>query len=355
MHSTLHGHVVAKRADPLTIPELVAVSGVTGVCFGAFTQGSDASELLVPMEAGNVTAFLVPGSRLERSLDFLAFGVEQDSNFEDPCFPDDFDRMKQVVKMTLYPRDASGSTAFSSIARGLAAMLGGFYEIEGAYFTPEGGTLAVPKRNRRSKPAPPSAVRVAKRALILSALADQRRAWDTHDVETSVRSMVRVQRWIVSTGIGDELTPAEKEFVELLPATLKLRAWLRAEMEFEAVSVFAWALGLTPKPSPTERAAPALAMQLGLFEAAPALLKSATLRPVEEIAVFVAEHEAREVKAMEALARVPPAVSLDPRRAKTPFEEGERRMIAGVWHRAIEWLMGYSTSWADAAERRMMR
>ena len=354
MHKILNGHVVAKRVEPLTIPELVAVSGVADVCFGAFTRGADI-ELLVPMVAGNVTVFLVPESRLERSLDHLAFQVEQDTNFDDPCFPDRFDRMKQVLALRLHPHRAHGSTAFSSIARGLAAMLGGFYGIEGAYFTPEGETLAVPKRNRRTKLAPPSPVRVAKRALILSALADRRRAKDTHDMETSVRSMLRVQRWIEATGIADELTPAEKTFIELLPSTLQSRAWLRAELDFEAVSVFAWALGVTSKPSPTERAAPALAMQLGLFEPAPPLLSSAELRPAAEIAAFVAECEARDARASDAILRIPPAVALDPRRPPPSFEAGERMMIAGVWRRAIEWLLGYSTSYADAAERRMTR
>ena len=172
MHSFLKGHIFARRVAPLTIPELVAVSGIPDVCFGAFTKDEDI-ELLVLRPDGNISVHLIPTSRLPRALSWDAACAADESTFDDPRLPDDIFRTKQLLGLTLYAERSHGSSAFAALARGLTAMLGGFYEIEGAYFTPEGETLGVPKRAARSRPEPPSPARVAKRALVLCALAER--------------------------------------------------------------------------------------------------------------------------------------------------------------------------------------
>ncbi len=142
--------------------------------------------------------------------------------------PDDILRTKQLLGLTLYAERSHGSSAFAALARGLTAMLGGFYEIEGAYFTPEGETLGVPKRAARSRPEPPSPARVAKRALILCALAERWRALDTGDFKALEKIPPAVLLDPRGSGAEREARANAKRSV-MAPVCRRALRWLRGD------------------------------------------------------------------------------------------------------------------------------
>ena len=133
---------------------------------------------------------------------------------------------------------------------------------------------------------PPSAERVARRALVLAAVAargDVERRGATAD---NVRFQHDMLRWLDEAGAGSECEPHERRLLEAAIASLTPRDVVNASWNAEGMAVLAWALGraeLPPFDHPCRTAA--VAQALGFLQppqrSAPA---AASLREPQEIA-----------------------------------------------------------------------
>lgn len=145
------------------------------------------------------------------------------------------------------------------------------------------------------EPSPPSAERVARRALALVAVTV--RAYneaETHGTEAAGLHR-ELLNWVRDAGIEDELEgpdPSvprwvdERSVVMAPPGGLDAQAQTDASWRAEGLAVLAWALGLYELPAHDEPADPFTlweTLEDGDAAKARALLASATLRPREEI------------------------------------------------------------------------
>lgn len=148
----------------------------------------------------------------------------------------------------------------------------------------QGGTLP----DEDSLP-PPTAERVARRALSLAALCGrallEQEDHSDPDVEDTRR---RILRWVDEVGLGDEIEPDEWEVMQRPVGKLELRAALNAMWRLEGLAVLAWALGRLELPPHDQTVDPGtLLPAVGILNAnrAKALLAEPALRPADELKV----------------------------------------------------------------------
>src|SRR5262249_19666341 len=152
---------------------------------------------------------------------------------------------------------------------------------------------AMHEQSRRKPPGeanenaePPTAARVARRALALTcvtarAVLEQ----DAVDDLGSRGAHDRLLAWARDVGIEDELEPDEQEVLQRPPGKLDEQMQINSGWRLEGLVVLAWALGRFELPPHDQLVSmDPLWRSLGLFEAdAGALLANPTLRPDEEI------------------------------------------------------------------------
>ncbi len=258
--------------------------------------------------------------------------------------PDDLRRTKQLLALTGFCdreiREA-GRARLLALAQAIAARIGGLASAEGAFFDAGGEPRATPKRRPAARAVPPAPVRVARRALIACALAERARTGRSSERALRVRAFAEIRAWVDAHGIAPELTPEERTHLDLLPACLGPLALDRAEGGYEAVGIFAWALGIAKLPRATELADPALAEKLGYRgDSRPSILDRPALRPHAEIVALVEQMK-----------------DADARRWARPMtyqlteEDKVFERIAEHRRRAARWLLGVTESYADASGR----
>ena len=138
-------------------------------------------------------------------------------------------------------------------------------------------------------PAPPSARRVAARAMALAAVV-----WRAHfevDLPDQPAASLKgqcdyVSNWLRGLGIASELEPTEYKFLQAPPGAIDHRLVLEAAWRCEGLAVLAWALGRFELPSYDEVVGPEPAQAsvgFGHVEVAREILDAASLRPRAEI------------------------------------------------------------------------
>ncbi len=134
-------------------------------------------------------------------------------------------------------------------------------------------------------PAPPDPQRVARRALVLSAIVC--RSNIDHDPANpdAIGLWDRLKSWIESLDVASEIEPAEKEMIYASLGTLEHKKRIRSEWHAEGLGILGWALRRFPFPKYDEMVDPyELADCLGfLSEDAGAIIQNAELRPREEL------------------------------------------------------------------------
>lgn len=135
---------------------------------------------------------------------------------------------------------------------------------------------------------PPSAQRVAARALALAAMVC-RSSLEADAGNTNAESVRGdVVAWIESVGVDAELEDPERTFLRAPLGTLPRQAVINASWQGEGMAVLAWALGRADLP-PTNAIvdSPTVGDQLGfLADAETSLLASPILRPASELEGF---------------------------------------------------------------------
>lgn len=137
------------------------------------------------------------------------------------------------------------------------------------------------------EPVPPLAVKVARRALALTAVAARATLeLDAEQLDSPEELRKRLTAWLESLDIGDELEPQEWKVLQRPVGTLEQQDFINAMWRVEGLAVLAWALGLCEMPPDDELVVPMeLYGSLGFLdtEAARAILASPELRPAAEL------------------------------------------------------------------------
>ncbi|HEX8697158.1 MAG TPA: DUF4272 domain-containing protein [Longimicrobium sp.] len=133
---------------------------------------------------------------------------------------------------------------------------------------------------------PPTAERVARRALALAAVTARAILEREARERGAAGKHQDLLGWVRETGVEDELEEYEREHLRQPPGRLDPRSQMNASWRLEGLAVLAWALGRFELPPHDELVDPdPLWKSLGLLDAgaARALLASPALRPREEI------------------------------------------------------------------------
>jgi hypothetical protein len=138
-------------------------------------------------------------------------------------------------------------------------------------------------------PQPPTAARVARRALVLTAIGSRACLEEEDPSEEWVqRSHGDTLAWVDAIDIGDEIEPDEWEVLQRPPGRLEQRAMIDSTWRLEGLAVLAWALGRFDMPAYDQLvAAQDLVYALGFLnvELAREILANAHLRPPAELEI----------------------------------------------------------------------
>ncbi len=140
------------------------------------------------------------------------------------------------------------------------------------------------------QPDPPTAKRVARRAVALTLLTTRATLERDFGKSDAVpESFDRLQRWMTELRIGKELEPWEKQAITAPPGQLDRQAALNAMWRIEGLEVLTWALGLKGLPRYDQMSdvdGPWTAVGLFDTEKVTKLLDRPTLRSPEELDGF---------------------------------------------------------------------
>ena len=146
----------------------------------------------------------------------------------------------------------------------------------------QGGTLP-----NEDSPPPPTADRVARRALALAAVSARALLEQEDPADPGVeQTRRRILDWVQATGFGDELEPDEWELLQHPLRSLPHQQVVDATWRLEGLAVLAWALGRYDLPPHDQPADPGkLLPAVGILSAehARALLAEPFLRPAPEL------------------------------------------------------------------------
>lgn len=136
---------------------------------------------------------------------------------------------------------------------------------------------------------PPSAERVARRAVALTAVTVRAILEQESPGPARVYTQRDLLAWVRDIGVGDELEPAEWEMLQRPTGYLDARQQINSTWRLEGLVVLAWALGRFDVPPYDRLVKPnALWKSLGVYdiEASVALFANPTLRSRQEIAAL---------------------------------------------------------------------
>ncbi|REK15622.1 MAG: DUF4272 domain-containing protein [Planctomycetota bacterium] len=137
---------------------------------------------------------------------------------------------------------------------------------------------------------PPTADRVARRAIVLAALSNRGLVENEIDTHDSPRETCEAMiDWLHACGVVEEVEPDEWEVLQRPPGKLDQQAAIDAVWRLEGLGVLLWALGLYEPPPYDELVTP---MELfgivGMFDADAArdIIASVRLRSADELAAY---------------------------------------------------------------------
>ncbi len=136
-------------------------------------------------------------------------------------------------------------------------------------------------------PKPPTAARVARRAVALMMLSGRAVLERDHGKSDLIDANYdKLQEWIAETGVSGEFEKWERDALRKRPGELDRQAAINAMWRIEGLEVLAWALGKHPLPrydamSSVDDVWAALGFMRA--DATTELLATATLRPAEEL------------------------------------------------------------------------
>ena len=146
-------------------------------------------------------------------------------------------------------------------------------------------TMSLPEDDACDCLPPPDAQRVARRALILSAIVC--RSNSDHDPTNpdAIDLWNRLKAWVESLDLASEIEPAEKEMIYAPLGSLDKRKGTRASWNAEGLGILAWALGRFPFPKYGEKVDSYELTDSLVFlaEEAAEIISSAELRPRAEL------------------------------------------------------------------------
>jgi hypothetical protein len=141
--------------------------------------------------------------------------------------------------------------------------------------------------SHRDEPEPPTAQRVARRALALAAVTARALLEQDDPSEAWVAEFFRgTLAWVEALGITDEVEPDEHEVLRSPPGSLDEPAQIDSTWRLEGLAVLAWALGRFDLPAYDRLVEPQEVIRsLGFpdAEASGRLLGSPSLRPPAEL------------------------------------------------------------------------
>jgi len=157
----------------------------------------------------------------------------------------------------------------------------------------DGRTLAYPSADEEDPISygrsvePPTRDHVARRALVLAALA-WRGQLEAGRSPVAVAQLAVWKAWLEKQGLVEEMDEAEKALFASTYGTLTDRQIIHCGWGIEGAAILAWALRLVELPAPDAKVSPPdLVSAIGLFSPEPPAL-AAELRPRAEIASMTA-------------------------------------------------------------------
>ena len=144
--------------------------------------------------------------------------------------------------------------------------------------------------------SPIDAKRVARRALIMSAVACRTSIDNPQKAEEGEPIRQRIIKWISTLDVQDEIEPFETALLNAPIGSLDQRTVIRGTWLVEGLSILVWALGLSPLPKMDEKVDPYVTTDLLNFlsDDARKVVNEATLRLPAELdscrEVFYAVH-----------------------------------------------------------------
>ncbi|MFC4158344.1 DUF4272 domain-containing protein [Chitinimonas lacunae] len=146
------------------------------------------------------------------------------------------------------------------------------------------GALCVDDLDEDFQLHPPTAGRVAQRALVMSALVCRAFLEREADEPGSAATVAQLLPWLERLGIADELEPQERALLETPLGELSQEDQVNGTWQVEGLAVLAWALGRHPLPDYQSIVQPnAVVESLDFLAPAPMLLSAPTLRPAEAL------------------------------------------------------------------------
>ncbi|MBS0261720.1 MAG: DUF4272 domain-containing protein [Planctomycetes bacterium] len=134
---------------------------------------------------------------------------------------------------------------------------------------------------------PPTAARVARRAMVLAAVANRGLIENEHDsIDDPDEVRTLMLQWIEATGIAEELEPEEWKALQRPVGTLDPQSAINAVWRLEGLGILLWSLGRFTLPPDDELVTPSdlfEAVALGDAETARSLIDTAEFRPTAEI------------------------------------------------------------------------
>lgn len=226
------------------------------------------------------------------------------------------------------------------------------------------------------EPTPPSAERVACRALVLTAMAARSYVEGEGPGDDSTAFQRDLLHWLELVGAATECEPRERRVLVAPIGTLTQAEAINAGWDAEAMVVLAWALGRAELPSFSQTCKPrAVGDALGFWSARDhSVLAAPTLRDPEEIGALADQLFAVHWRLREFYLNPVPLDFRDiAERAsfgpldvsRLPFVEGDLAIdgvplalvqderwrdclrIAGERHRAANWLLGFEPLYSE--------
>lgn len=232
--------------------------------------------------------------------------------------------------------------------------------------------LAPPGRDADQVLRPPSAERVARRALVLSAVVWRASLEQEKGRRRAAQLQAHLLRWLERHDLDHELEDEERELLEAPLGSLERQRAIDASWRSEGLAVLGWALDVSELPPHDEQADPqAVAVALGFLEddEPPRALEAPRLRPPEELEAMGRRLQALHWRLREFMQRPVPvdfrAAAVAATAVTAPDVDdlplvggdlalrgaaladappdlvGECASIALERHRAINWLLGF--------------
>ena len=144
---------------------------------------------------------------------------------------------------------------------------------------------AVAADNLAMKTAPPDAERVARRAIILSAIVCRSNSDHDRANPDAIDRWTRLQTWIETQDVGCEIEPAEEEIIYAPLGRLDEKTAIRSTWQAEGLAILAWALGRFPFPKHDQKVDPYELTDSLMFldDDAGTVINDAKLRPPDEL------------------------------------------------------------------------